>query len=236
VFEAFKARRAATKQQQAMASAASAYQQALADWQERRDGTAALIESATAEGSVPEGLVLHRGELCFGTLTNCSLIEERRGQGHFVAGSAGISIPIGSLGGHPIRYRVGSTRGHYEQAAPVPTAVATGTLYFTDQRLVFLSPTQTRECRFDKVLGIDRDDEHGQLTISVSNRVHPTVLAYGPTAASWVEFRVALAMAHWRGDADQLIAQLNEQLVKLDESKPIESAPSPSAGPATSSP
>ena len=115
---------------------------------------------------------------------------------------------------------MGATRGHYEQAVPVPTAVATGTLYFTDQRLVFLSPTQTRECRFDKLLGIDRDDVHGQLTISVSNRVHPTVIAYGPAAASWVEFRVTLAMAHWRGDVDQLVAQLSEQLAQLDASKP----------------
>ena len=227
MFEAFRARRAAAQEQQQAARAASAFEQALATWQAKRDGTAELLESAKAEGSVPEGLVLHRGELCFGTLTNCSLIEERRGQGHFVAGSTGVSIPIGSLGGRPVRYRVGATRGHYEQAAPVATAVATGTLYFTDQRLVFLSPTQTRECRFDKLLGIEHDDAQGRLTISVSNRVHPTVVAFGPKAASWVEFRVTLAMAHWRGDVDALVTQLSEQLAQLDASKPVEAASTP---------
>ena len=227
MFEKYRARREASRQAKEQELAADAAASELSAWQSERDGVAELLGLATADGFVPDGLVLHRGEECVGTVSECSLIEERKGQGHFIAGSQGISIPIGSLGGRSVRYRVGRTKGHYVQGEPTPTAIATGTLYLTNQRLAFLSTTQTRECRFDKLVGIDRDDEHGMLTVSVANRQKPTVLSYGSAIAGWVDFRLDLALARWRGDTDELVARLNEQLAEIDAARPGPVEPSP---------
>jgi hypothetical protein len=220
MFEKLKARRAAAEAENAAAAASRAAEQQLAAWQAERADAEELLAVATAPGSTPDGVVLHRGELCFGVLTSCSLIEERKGAGHFVAGSAGVSIPLGSLHGRSVRYRVGATRGHYVAGQPEPTAVAQGTLYLTNQRLVFLSSTQTRECRFDRLVGIQKDDATGQLQVSVSNRQHPTVIAYGAAAAPWVAFRIDLCLAQWRGEVDQLVAELTAQLAEIDARRP----------------
>ena len=67
---------------------------------------------------------------------------------------------------------------------------------------------------------MSRDDELGRLTLSVSNRQHPIVVQYGAEVAAWVDFRVDLAMAHWRGDVDQMIAHLTEQLAAVDAARP----------------
>ena len=58
------------------------------------------------------------------------------------------------------------------------------------------------------------------MTISVSNRTHPTVLSYGSGVASWVDFRVDVALANFRGDIDHLVSQLTEQLAAIDAAKP----------------
>lgn len=227
VFEDFKARRAQAKAAHEAAAAQTATEHAVAAWQQQRDQAESLVEQASAPGATPDGIVLHKGELCYGIVSNCSLIEERRGQGHFVSGNAGVSIPIGSLGGRPIRYRVGASRGHYVQGAVAPTAVANGTIYITDQRVVFLGPSQTRECTFAKLVGMQRNDDVGTMTLSVSNRQHPTVFGYGPAVAAWVGFRIDLALAHWRGDVAGFIDQLKQQVAEIDAQRP--------GGPATSS-
>jgi len=236
MFEAFKEKRAAAQAEKAQQSALAQAQAAFNDWQTKRDNYQRLLDSAQAEGATPDGLALHRGELCYGTLTNCSLVEERKGPGHFVAGSAGVSIPIGKIAGRSIRYRVGATRGHYVSGTPSPTAIATGTLYITNQRLAFLSTTQTRECRYDHLVGIQRDDDAGTMTASISNRQHPVTFAYGKEVAAWVDFHVELGMSHYRGDTDELIKQLQAQLAELDASKPADPHPAAPTTPTGSVP
>ena len=225
MFEKFRSKVKDKEAAHAQSAAKKQHDEALAQWQAERDQVASLLAIASSPGGDADGLVLHRGEACFGILQSCSLIEERRGPGHYAGGSTGVSIPIGSLGGRSVRYRVGANRGHYVQGAPTPTAVATGTAYFTNQRIVFMSSTQTRECAFSKLVGITRDDDAGSMTISVSNRTHPTVLSYGSGVASWVDFRADVALANYRGDIDQLIAQLTEQLAEIDAKRPSEPAP-----------
>ncbi|HVN50323.1 MAG TPA: hypothetical protein VMT43_02765, partial [Acidimicrobiales bacterium] len=136
---------------------AEAYAADLDRWQAERDDLAQQLEMARdfAGDSSGQGLVLKRGESLFATVTSTGLIEERRQGGHWQGGSQGVSIPVGSLGGHAIRYHVGATRGHYVQGTPVPTAVDRGTLYLTDQRVVFTGSAHTRECRFDKLLSCE---------------------------------------------------------------------------------
>ena len=231
MFENFKAKRAAAQAQKEAAAQAATIAHEAESWQAQHDNLESLITAAQTPGTIPDGLVAHRGELCYATLTNCSLVEERKGPSHFVAGSQGLSIPIGSIGGHSVRYRVGQTRGHVVQGTPTPTAIATGTMYVTNQRICFLSPTQTREVRLDKLVGMQRDDHAGTLTLSVANRQHPVVIAYGASVAGWVGFHLDLALSQWRGDVDQFIANLQAQLTALEASKPGGAPAAPSSQP-----
>jgi hypothetical protein len=222
MFEKMKARRLAAQEKQEAAKASEQAAVAMAQWQSQFDAVTAMIELASGPGIVPDGFIMHRGEACFGSLTNCSLVEERRGPGQFSAGNAGVSIPVGKIGNYPIRYHVGATRGHYVQGTPAPTAIATGTMYITDQRIIFLGSTQTRECAFEKLVGINQDDEVGTVTISVTNRQHPTVIAFGADMAEWVRFHLSVGLAHFHDTSNDLVAQLTQQLGQITGAKPTE--------------
>jgi len=206
---------------------AEAYQRALATWQSDRDGLAAALAMAGSfEGErQAEGFVLQRGEGLFATVTGVGLVEERRVGGHWQSGTSGLSVPVGSLGGRTVRYHVGATRGHYVQGAPTPTAIDTGTVRVTDRRLVFTGSAQTRECRFDKLLGYHLDP--GRVTVSVSNRQKPTTIDYGAALDDWFGFRLELALAHHQGQVPELVAQLNEQMGQLDARRPVPPPPPP---------
>jgi hypothetical protein len=193
-----------------------------AEWQQAHDEAAQLIETAqTYTGdTTSDKLILKADEKLFATVSGVGLVEERRGPGQWQGHSQGFSVPVGSVGGHQVHYRVGQTRGHYVQGTPTPTSIDSGTLFITDRRVVFEGAHQTRECAFAKLIGVDYGAE-GSATFSVSNRQKATILHYGPSIAGWVHFRVELALAHFRGAVPELVAQLRQQLADLDQSKPV---------------
>lgn len=199
---------------------AEQYQHELAHWQELHDSaTEALNLAQNFNGETAVQLMLKAGETVFATVTNASLVEERRGAGHYAGGYSGVSIPIGTIGGHSVRYHVGATRGHYVQAPPVPTAIDTGTVFVTNQRVVFAGAHQTRECAFAKLIGYEHTDD-GATVFSVSNRQKPTVVHYGTQIAGWFDFRLELALAHFKGTVADLVTQLQGQLAQLETSRP----------------
>jgi len=62
--------------------AAEAQASALAAWQSERDGYAALVETPrNYQGETSSALLLHAGEVQFASVTNCALVEERKGPG-----------------------------------------------------------------------------------------------------------------------------------------------------------
>ena len=205
--------------------AAAEYQQALNRWQQERDGEAAAVSLAqTYAGETTSELMLHAGEAVFARITNAGLVELRRGAGQWRGRSAGVSVPIGSLAGRPIRYRVGASRGHYVQGTPHPTAIDTGTAFITDQRMVFQGHTQTRECLFAKLLACEQSED-GSTTFSVSNRQKPTTIHYGPKLSGWVHLRLELALAHYRHEVPALIERLQHELAAIDAAKPVPPPP-----------
>jgi hypothetical protein len=209
--------------------AAARYQDALARWQRERDEqTAAVTLAQTYAGEPTTELVLHAGEAVFAKVTNVGLVEPRKGPGQWRGRSSGVSIPIGSLGGRTVRYRIGASRGHYVQGAPHPTAIDTGTLFITNQRLVFEGHSQTRECPFTKLLGYEHGDD-GTTTVSVSNRQRPVTVHYGANLNGWVRLRLDLALAHFHGDVPALVERLQQGLAAVDAEKP-----SPPPGPPAS--
>jgi hypothetical protein len=207
---------------------AQAYGEALATWKTERDGYAELLQVARDfNGSASSDIMLGAGEALFYKVTSVGLIEERPGKGHYQGGSTGVSIPIGSVHGRPVRYRVGVSRGHYVQGAPTLTAIDTGTVYVTNKRVIFQGAKQTRECAFARLIGFQHADSEGSTTFSVSNRQRPTIIHYGPTLSGSFDFRLDLAIAHFRGTVGELAAQLQTDLAQLDAQRPVAPAGSP---------
>ncbi len=210
--------------------AEKAYESALAAWQTEHDGFAEMLETArTYQGDASSELLLKPGERVFFTVTGASLIEDRAGPGHWAGHSQGVSIPIGSIGGRSVRYRVGATKGHYVQGTPSPTAIDIGTVHVTDQRVVFQGSKQTRECAFAKLIAVQHSAD-GSTTFSVSNRQKATVVHYGSKVAPAFEFRLDLALAHYRGTVDELVHELESNLEAVDAREPVDPAP-PTAAP-----
>jgi hypothetical protein len=197
--------------------AAKAYSQ----WKQARDGCAELLEVAQGyNGSPCEGIMLGADEAVFYRVSGAALIEERRGQGHYQGKSAGVSIPVGSVAGRSVRYRVGASRGHFVQGAPTLTAIDTGTVFITSNRVIFQGARQTRECAFAKLIGFQHSDAEGSTAFSVSNRQKPTTIHYGPALSGAFDFRLDLALAHFRGTVGDLVRQLQAELAYLDAERP----------------
>ncbi len=202
----------------------------LTQWQAQRDGIAACLETAqTFHGEATDGVMLKAGESVFFTVTDASLIEERRGQGHYEGHSQGFSIPVASIGGRSVRYRVGASKGHYVPGTPSPTEIDHGTIYVTNLRVIFQGAAQTRECAFDNLIGFRHDDGAGTTTFSVSNRSKPTTVHYGPKLSTDFDFRLELAIAHFQNKVTELVAQLQSDLDHLDANKPLPPPPLPPA-------
>lgn len=199
------------------------FEAALASWQAQRDALTEqldLAEHFTGDTNSNQ-LVLQRGEALFAFVTGASLVEDRSSGGHWEGRSSGVSVPIGSLGGRSIRYRTGGTRGHYVQGTPVPTAIDVGTFFITDKRAIFQGQKQTRECRYDKLVGVQHDPS-GSTIFNVSNRQKATVISYGPNLTGWVAFRLGLALAHYQGTVPTIVDQLRQELAELDRGRPAQ--------------
>jgi hypothetical protein len=205
------------------------YRQNLAQWQEQRDAYAGLVQVAqTYQGEPSTEIMLKPGEAVFAKVTGASLVEERRGTGHWQGRSTGVSIPIGTIGGRSVRYRVGATRGHYVQGTPHPTAIDSGTVFVTNQRVIFQGGHETRECSFDKLIGFQHSDAEGVTVFSVSNRQKPTTIHYGPEMAGWFDFRLDLALAHYGTTVGALVSQLQHEMAAIDAAKPVSPVALPS--------
>ena len=238
MFEAHKAKKKQKAQQKAQQQAEKAQQQALAEWQARHDADVELLELVrNFNGAGVDGLMLSAGEAVFLEVSGAALIEDRRGAGHYEGHSQGVSFPIANVGGRSIRYRVGVNKGHFVQGTPTPTAIDTGTAFITNKRVIFQGTKQTRECVFAKLIGFQHDDTGGSTTFSVSNRQKPTTIHYGPAASGTFDFRLELALAHFKGTVDELAHEVQAELDQLELQRPSvpESAPAvhqPDPGPA----
>jgi hypothetical protein len=195
------------------------YEKGLAVWEKEREAQVELLETAKDfEGADSDQIMLAKDESLYLQVGNVALIEDRVRGGHYEGRSSGVSVPIGSLGGRTVRYHVGANKGHYVQGTPTATAIDVGTVYVTNKRVVFQGPKQTRECNFAKLIGVQRSDE--STTFAVSNRQKPTTIAYGDDVAGAFDFRLALALAHFKGTVDEIVNSLQHGLDEIDAKRP----------------
>jgi hypothetical protein len=203
MLEEFRARRAA-----------GAYESKMRRWEERRRARQDQLGLAlNYRGSASADILLTQGEALFYTLTGAGLVENRRKPGHYRGGSSGVSVGFG-----PVRTRVGSTRGRYTQGPVVPTVIDAGTAYVTNKRVVFRGGKQTRECRFQRLIGVSY--EARSVTLSLTNRQHPVELRTGNVAADFA-FYLQLALAHYRGTVPELVSRCRAELAQIDATRPV---------------
>ena len=55
----------------------------------------------------------------------------------------------------------------------------------------------------------------------MSNRQKPTTIAYGAAVAAHFDFRLDLALAHYKGTVDELVGQLEGELAAIDAARPV---------------
>jgi len=138
------------------------YEKRLRKWQAERDERAELLECAQEfVREDTDEIVLGRHEALFFQMSGVSLIEDRVTAGHYEGGYSGLLLPIGRVGGRTLRYGFGASRGHYVRGPAVPTVIDTGSVFVTNERVIFQGLAQTRECRFARLISVRHSDADG---------------------------------------------------------------------------
>ena len=202
--------------------AVDAYRRDLQPWQDEADALRAHLQVATTfagataadEPSVP--LQLRAGERVFSVLESVHLVEPRRQPDRWVGGYSGFSFRLA----RGVRYNVGATKGKRVPGEEAPTPVDSGAATITDGRVVFQGTKRSREWLFDKLLGYHHDGRVPLTLFQVSNREKVSGLLYGRAQAEEVHFRLALALAHHRGEVDAFIAHIEGQLAAHEAARP----------------
>lgn len=161
------------------------------------------------------GLVMKKGEHPVAVLDRAGLVEVKRQQGHFVAGSSGVSFRVAK----GVRVRAGGARGHYVPGDEAETQIDTGSAVITNQRVVFSGSRQTREWKFDNLLGRQcvQNKQMTWMELPVSNRQKMSALSFPKSIAEAVQSAVELGLVfHSDGQAD-LAADLRQQLTEIAE-------------------
>jgi hypothetical protein len=163
-------------------------------------------------------LVLKPGERLFSTLTGGGLFEPRREPGHWSGRSAGVSVPTGVAG---IRVRVGKSAGTYVQGEEKPTIIDTGNASITTQRVVFQGNKCTREWDYSKLIAIIHYSDQPMTAIQVSNRQKTSGIVYaGVGATEPIRLALTVAVAVFKGEAEETIKELKAELAQLDAVPP----------------
>lgn len=231
------AERQAAKERQAQAAA-------LAAWQERDQQLAQALDLAQAGGISDQSeipLQLKKGEQAFVAIRGVALVEPRRLPGQWVGRSQGVSFRIAK----GVSYRVGASRGTYQQGAEVPTPIDNGTATITNRRVVFQGMKQSREWQFSKLLGFQHDEALPMTAIQVSNRQKVSGVLYDWQTAEAFRLRLAVGLAWADGDAGEVIPQLKQLITEHRAQRPRQlgpqvavpaaAQPAPSLAPARSS-
>jgi hypothetical protein len=201
------------------------YETALATWEHQVEAVTTFINTAqTFKGINTDEVMLKPGELLFFKVTGAGLVGQKRGAGHYEGKSSGISVPVGHIGHSTVRYHVGQQKGHYVQGATYEAAVDVGTVFVTNKRVIFEGSKQTRECSFDKLIGVQSDQQKGQTTLAVSNRQTPTTIHYGVDVLPAFVFRLELALANYKNTVPKLLEQLNQTKADIEAKKPVQPA------------
>ncbi|HYA69492.1 MAG TPA: hypothetical protein VED63_12240, partial [Acidimicrobiales bacterium] len=166
------------------------------------------------DASIP--VALRADEHALLVLQGVELIEPRRMPGHWVGASNGFTF-------HVARREdpgEGKGTGHVVEGESVATPIDTGSVTVTDRRVVFTGAREAREWDFEHTVGFHNYDAPPWTALPVAGRDKISGVRYPQEASEGFRFALALGMARARGNAGSLIADLNEQLARLESERP----------------
>ena len=227
MFEKFKAKRAAAKaEREAKAEAARAAKLAAeresmrADIVEELGFAEARLDAVKSFHGVtgadkPDDInvVVKAGESIYCHVTDAVLVEPRKGPGQWKGRSQGISMPIP---GTRLRYRVGASKGSFQQGEETPTPIDTGTFTVTSTRAIFAGQKHSREWAWSKLLSVTNYDP-GWTAMAVSNRQKISGVGVDSANRELFEFWIDLAVARATGDIESLEADCQSDVDQLTE-------------------
>ena len=227
MFEKFKAKRAAAKaEREAKAEAARAAKLAAereamrADIVEELGFAEARLDAVKnfhgvtgADKPDDINVVVKAGESIYCHVTDAVLVEPRKGPGQWKGRSQGISMPIP---GTRLRYRVGESKGSFQQGEETPTPIDTGTFTVTSVRAIFAGQKHSREWAWSKLLSVTNYDP-GWTAIAVSNRQKISGVGIDSANRELFEFWIDLAVARATGDIESLEADCQSDVDQLTE-------------------
>lgn len=156
----------------------------------------ALQAAALADGeSTVPGVVLQRGEVAYLTITGAAFVEPKRAPGQWQGRSQGTSIRIAK----GVSYRIGGSRGTYQQGEERPTPTDEGLFVVTDRRCIFIGTKRTTEWAFNKLVGYSTDGP-GTAFFNVTNRQKTTGVLFGTEIEHRVDATIAAAIARHTSD------------------------------------
>jgi len=216
----------AWRRKRAGARAQQLYGRQLAAWEHEIGEARAALDTAqeftgfSVDASPePVPIVLEPDERVFLIIDGAGLIEARRGPGHYQGGSQGVSLHIAK----GVSYRIGAQRGTFVPGEERPTVIDHGVAVVTDRRVVFEGSGQTREWAFAKLVGVQHLP--GLTMIHVANRQRVSGVVYGEAGQDDVELRLDLAVAHFHGDVDRIVAGLKQHVQELEAGRPVPPVP-----------
>ena len=116
-----------------------------------------------------------------------------------------------------MRVRAGQTRGHMVPGAETETQIDTGSAVLTNTRIVFSGSRQTREWKFDNLLGrnLVANRQMSWIELPVSNRQKMSALSFPKAQAEAVTSAVELALLFHGGQQAPLVKELRRKLAEL---------------------
>jgi hypothetical protein len=189
-------------------------------WQaqlEQLRAEAEFYQNFKGETSSPNLLVRNGEEVI--TAFACGIIEDRPGPTSYVGRSSGLSVPVAKIGGASIRYNIGSSRGQIVHGAPVETQIDTGTVYITNQRVVFVGSKQTRDVEFKNLASINCP-YNNRTVLSLTNKDKAVILAYQSNMSFMIQRAMLLASSMFNGNRDHLVEDTNAELTQLTAAEP----------------
>jgi hypothetical protein len=111
------------------------------------------------------------------------------------------------------------------QGAEKPTIIDQGDISITTQRVVFRGGKYTREWLISKLLGLMHDAHDPWTAIQVSNREKTSGIVYSGLAPDPVRLRLAVAVAIFNGEAQQVAQELRDEMAS-PVGAPTSAAPS----------
>jgi hypothetical protein len=127
---------------------------------------AAMQRGEWDEVTIETSLILRRGEEAY--FEQHAVLLKEVAQREYRGGSRGWSIPIGSIQGRSVRYRVGSYRGHLVNLGTDWVPADSGTMTVTNERVVYRGQRKTLEFQYSKLVSLEAYSD--AIDLAVSNR------------------------------------------------------------------